>query len=187
MAEPMRHGVCYGVMASDMCRGNVDTRDSSGRKDSNVTKRLAQIELGAALAAAGLALVTSIFFLFALLGQRQVCYGMRADKLLCQSISLATAARFALVVVTVLAFFAGGAIGAWFHQRAKDGSGRGVALGVLATCAVFVVCMVLPALNGPGLFLLPSTALLLVAAALGLYPALRETWQEVRGTLPSVK
>ena len=37
MAKPMRHGVCYGVMASDMCRGNVDTRDSSGRKDSNVT------------------------------------------------------------------------------------------------------------------------------------------------------
>ena len=62
-----------------------------------------------------------------------------------------------------------------------------MALGVLATCAVFVVCMVLPALNGPGLFLLPSTALLLVAAALGLYPALRETWQEVRGTFPSVK
>jgi hypothetical protein len=148
-------------------------------------KRLAQIELGAALAAAALALVASLYFLVALLGERRVCYGMRADKLLCQAVTFATAERFALVVVTVLAFFAGGAAGAWFHQRAKDAAGRGVALGILCTCAVFAVCMVVPALNGPGLFLLPSTLLLAVAAAIGLSPSVRDTWLEVRNTLPS--
>jgi hypothetical protein len=145
-------------------------------------KRLARIEIGLAAAAAGLALVASIYFIVALLGQRQVCYGMRADKLLCQSVSFQTAERLALVVVTVLAFFIGGAVGAWFHQRAKENSARGVSLGLLVTCAIFVFCMTIPALSGPGLFLLPSMLLLLTSAAIGLYPSALDTWREIKGT-----
>ncbi|HEX6122367.1 MAG TPA: hypothetical protein VFY89_04370, partial [Ktedonobacterales bacterium] len=45
-------------------------------------ERMARIELGLALVAAGLALVTCGYFIFALLGEHEVCYGIQSDKLI---------------------------------------------------------------------------------------------------------
>ncbi|MBF6590351.1 MAG: hypothetical protein IVW57_07445 [Ktedonobacterales bacterium] len=141
--------------------------------------RIARTEVGLALAAGGLAVIASLYFIIALIGQREVCYGVRASKLRCETITLMTPARMALVMTTVLAFYAGGIAGAWLHQRAKEPGARAAALGLLCTCAVFVLSMTVPLIQGAGFFLLPSMLLLVAAAVVGLYPATRETWREL--------
>jgi hypothetical protein len=140
---------------------------------------IGRIEVGLALGAAGLALVTCGYFIVSLLGEHEVCYGIQAKKLICEPMSLQSAERLALVVATILVFFAVAAAGAWFHQRAKESGARSAALGTMCTAAVFIICMTAPALNGVGLFLLPATVLMLAAAGVALYPAARNTWREI--------
>lgn len=135
--------------------------------------RVTRAEVGVAFFAAGLALLTAIYLIFSLFGQRQICYGVQADRLVCQPVSFAAAERPALVIITILAFYFGGAAGAWLHARAKEPTARSAAFGLLCTCAIFLLCIVVPALNGSGLFLAPSMLLMLIAALLGLVALIR--------------
>jgi hypothetical protein len=140
---------------------------------------IGRIEIGLALGAAGLALATCSYFIFALLGEHEVCYGIQSDKLICEPISLQAATRLTLVVATILAFFGIAAAGAWFHHHAKQAGARSAGLGTLCTATVFIICMTAPALNGVGFFLVPATVLILAATGVGLYPAALDTWREI--------
>lgn len=136
-------------------------------------KRIPRAETLLALVAAVLAAVASLYLVVTLYAQHEVCYGIRARALLCthltpQSFPL-TAARTVVVLGTLALLYGGALIGAWFHERAREPSARGAALGLLCTCAVLLLTLTAPAIGGPGFFLIPSTLLMLVAAGLGLY------------------
>lgn len=138
-------------------------------------RRLYQVELGVALASVVVALIASIYLAITTFAAHETCYGISASKILCHPITgdtlAQTSARIALVLSIVLVLYAAGAAAAWGQSRARHSDARTTAYMALVTCAVTVLAITLPALEGVGIFFLPASVLLLVAALVGL-PAL---------------
>ncbi len=136
------------------------TQSSQAPRVSGAERILAYITVGVAA-------LTSAYLLFMLLSEHETCYGMQADKLLCQPVDAIAAARGALVLLFPGVLFIGGAIGALWQTRASLSDNRNAAYGLLVTCTLLLIGIVTPALAGAGLFLLPATLLMVVVAALG--------------------
>lgn len=143
--------------------------------------RLARTETWLALAALVLAVLASLYLVISLFGANEVCYGISSRSVLCTPLKPGSAeyaqvgGRLLFVLVVVLVLFAGGALGAWGHERAKEPSARSASLGLLCACAFFILGLTIPAISGAGFFLIPSTTLVSIAAILGLVRLLQET------------
>lgn len=134
---------------------------------SALISRLPRVETWLAILAGGLALITFVYLGVSFIGEDKVCYGTDVSHLVCQPLAADAVGRMAVVLVIMLALYALGVLGAWFHVRAKEPSVRSASLGLLWMCAIFLLCVVTTALQGPGFFLLPSMVLLLLAAVAG--------------------
>ncbi len=138
-------------------------------------RRINQIELGVALASLVVAIIAGIYLAVTTFAAHETCYGISASKILCHPITsdtlAQTSARIALVLSIVLALYVAGAAAALGQARARHSDARVSAYMALVTCAVTVLAINLAALEGVGVFFLPSSLLLIVAALIGL-PAL---------------
>ena len=143
-------------------------------------KRLARIETWLGVAALALAVLASLYLIISTFGANEVCYGISSRSVLCTPLTPGTVeyaqvtGRLLFVLVTVLLLFAGAALGAWGHHKAKEPSARSAALGLLCFCAFFILGLTVPAISGAGFFLIPATTLICVSAALGLVSLLWE-------------
>jgi hypothetical protein len=130
-------------------------------------RRVSSAERIMAYVAVVVAALSSAYLLFMLFSQHETCYGMQADKLLCQPVDAIAAARGALVLLFPGVLFIGATIGAVWQTRATAPENRNAAFGLLVTCALLLLGIVAPALAGAGFFLMPATLLMVVVAILG--------------------
>lgn len=130
-------------------------------------RRINQAERILTYVAVTLAALAAAYLLFTLLSEHEVCYGMQADKLLCQPVDGIAAARGALVLLFPGILFVGAAVGALWQTRATTPDARSTAFGLLVSSTVVLIGIVVPALAGAGFFLAPATALMTVVALLG--------------------
>lgn len=138
-------------------------------------KRINQVEVGLALAALLIALVAGIYLVVTTFAEHETCYGISASKVVCHPLTSDTLAqtsgRIAIILSIVLVLYAAGAAAAWWQSRTRQPDARSTAYMALLTSALTVLAIALPALEGVGIFFLPSSLLLLIAAIVGL-PAL---------------
>ena len=132
-----------------------------------VLSGLARAERIATIVASVLGVVAAIYLLVTLLTEHEVCYGLQANRLLCQPVDVIAAERAALVLLYPGVLFVGATAGAFWHTRATDPSARSTAYGLLVSCVVVLIGIIVPAIAGAGLFLLPATLVITVAAVLG--------------------
>lgn len=143
--------------------------------------RLARTETWLAVAALALAVVASLYLVISMFGANEICYGISSRSVLCTPLTPGTdeyaqvTGRLLFVLVTVILLYAGSALGALGHERAKEPSARSASLGLLCTCAFFILGLTIPAVSGAGFFLIPSTTLVSVASIIGLFRLLQET------------
>lgn len=136
------------------------TQPSSMRRVSGAERILTYVSVA-------LAAIAAAYLLFTLLSQHETCYGMQADKLLCQPVDAIAAARGALVLMFPGFLFVGAAVGALWQTRADTPDARNTAFGLLITSTILLIGIVVPALAGAGFFLAPATALMTIVAILG--------------------
>lgn len=148
---------------SDMTQSNPTSQTDAARAMSG----LARAERIVTVIAIALAAAAAIYLLVTLLTEHEVCYGMRADRLLCQPVDAVAAERAALVLLYPGVLFVGAAVGAFWQTRATEPGARSTAYGLLATSVVVLIGIVVPAFAGAGLFLAPATLVITVAAILG--------------------
>ena len=138
-------------------------------------RRINQVEVGVALAALLVALIAGIYLVITTFAEHETCYGISASKILCHPLTgdtlASTSARIAIILSIVVVLYAAGAAAAWWQARASQSDARSTAYMALVTCAVTALAITLSALGGVGIYFLPSTLLLVVAALAGL-PAL---------------
>lgn len=138
-------------------------------------KRINQVEVGFALAALLVALIAGIYLVVTTFAEHETCYGISASKILCHPLTgdtlAQTSARIAIILSIVIVLYAAGAAAAWWQSRTRQSDARSTAYMALLTSALTLLAITLPALEGVGIFFLPSSLLLLVAAIIGL-PAL---------------
>lgn len=139
-------------------------------------RRVSAAERILAYVALGLAALTSAYLLFMALSEHETCYGMQAGKLLCQPVDATAAARGLIVLAFPGVLFVGATIGAVWQTRAQASENRNTAFGLLVTCALLLLGIVVPALGGAGFFLLPATLLVVAVAILGAV----KFWQDWR-------
>jgi hypothetical protein len=142
-------------------------------KEHALVKHIGRIELGVALAALALALVAGLYLVITTIAQKQTCYGIQSAKIVCHPLSPDDAARLTVSLGIVLLLYAGGVLSAWGQLRAQQPDSRVTAYLALVTCALVTLGFTLPALAGVGFFFVPSTALMLAAALIGLPALLR--------------
>lgn len=128
--------------------------------------RIARAERITTIVAIGLAVVASIFLYVSLFTDHVVCYGMRADHLLCQPVDALAAARSALALMYPGVLFAAAALGVFWHTRATEPSSRSTAFGLTVSSIVVLIGIIIPALAGAGLYLLPATVVMTVAGVI---------------------
>jgi hypothetical protein len=133
----------------------------------SMMNRLARAERITTIVAIILGVAAAIYLLVTLLTEHEVCYGMRADRLLCQPVDAVAAERAALVLLYPGVLFAAAAVAAFWQTRAIEPGARSTAYGLLVTSVVVLIGIVVPALAGAGLFLAPATLAITVAAVLG--------------------
>ncbi len=109
----------------------------------------------------------AIYLLVSLLTTHEVCYGMRADHLLCQPMDALAMERAFLTLLYPAVLFVAAAAGAFWQTRATDSGARSTAYGLLVTSVVVLIGIIVPALASAGLFLAPATIAITVAAVLG--------------------
>lgn len=136
------------------------TQSTQMRRVSGAERMLTYVSLA-------LAVLAAAYLLFMLFSEHQTCYGMQADKLLCQPVDAVAAARSALVLMFPGVLFAGAAAGALWQTRATAPDARNTAFGLLVTSTLMLIGIVIPALAGAGFFLAPATLLMTVVAILG--------------------
>lgn len=138
-------------------------------------KRMNQVEIGVALVALIVALLAGVYLVITTFAAHETCYGISASKVLCHPLTgdtlAQTSARIAIVLSIVIVLYAAGTAAAWWQARTQQPDARSTAYMALVTCALTVLAITLPALEGVGIFFLPSSLLLIVAAVVGL-PAL---------------
>ena len=132
-----------------------------------IMTRLARAERITTIVAIVLGAAAAIYLLVTLLTEHEVCYGMRADRLLCQPVDAVAAERAALVLLYPGVLFAAAAVAAFWQTRATEPGARSTAYGLLVTSVVVLIGIVVPALAGAGLFLAPATLAITVAAVFG--------------------
>ncbi len=128
---------------------------------------LARAERITTIIAIILGAAAAIYLLVTLLTEHEVCYGLSADRLLCQPVDVVAAERAALVLLYPGILFVGAAVGAFWHTRATDPGARSAGYGLLVSSVVVLIGIVVPALSGAGLFLAPATLVITVTAILG--------------------
>ncbi|HEU0027674.1 MAG TPA: hypothetical protein VFQ25_11210 [Ktedonobacterales bacterium] len=143
------------------------TKPASQAGASAMMNGLARAERITTIVAIVLAAAAAIYLLVTLLTEHEVCYGMRADRLLCQPVDAVAAQRAALVLLYPGVLFAAAAAAAFWQTRATDPGARSTAYGLLVTSVAVLIGIVVPALAGAGLFLAPATLAITVAAVLG--------------------
>ena len=128
---------------------------------------LARAERIVTIVASVLGVAAAIYLLVTLLTEHEVCYGLQANRLICQPVDVIAAERAALVLLYPGVLFFGAAAGAFWHTRATDPGARSTAYGLLVSSVVVLIGIVVPAIAGAGLFLLPATLAITLAAVLG--------------------
>lgn len=131
-----------------------------------VMSGLARAERIVTIIATVLAAAAAIYLLVTLLTEHEVCYGLGADRLLCQPVDTVAAERAALVLLYPGILFVGAAAGAFWHTRAVEPGARNTAYGLFVSSVVVLIGIVIPAIAGAGFFLLPATLVITVAAVL---------------------
>lgn len=146
--------------------------------------RVGRAEIILGIGALVLSVISSMYLIVTLFGAHEICYGVSNVKPLCtplapNSVEFAQqSARMAFVLSTVLALYLGATLGAWWQQHTSVN--QSTAFGVLATCTALIIGVTWPALTGPGFFLAPSAALMLIAMILGAISLLRKESGVVR-------
>jgi len=128
---------------------------------------LVRAERITAIIAIALGVIAAIYLLVTLLSEHEVCYGLRADHLVCQPVDVVAAERAALVLLYPGVLFAAAALGAFWHTRATDPGARSTAYGLLVTSVIVLIGIIIPAFAGAGLFLAPATFVITITAVLG--------------------
>jgi len=129
---------------------------------------LGRIQIGLALGALLAALLSSIYLAASVLVQREACYGVRPVKNPCVALSPQVMVNLVVVLLIVLALYAGAALLALGQQRASDPVARTTALMFLILLTVLIMGMSLSALAGPGFYLLPALVLLVASLLVGI-------------------
>ena len=151
-------------------------------------ERFGLIEFLSTVVALALSLVAGVYLAVMTYGQGEACYGMVSGKLLCKRLAPGSqdlaqaAARTALVLSIVIVLYAVGAAAAWWQNRASAPDARSTAYMIVVTSAITLLAITLPALGGPGFYFLPSTALTVAAAVVGLFQLLRARQSQVAHT-----
>lgn len=136
--------------------------------------RIAQIERILTYLTIALAIGAAIYLAVTLFSDHEVCYGMQSTKLLCQPVDAVATERAALVMMyPAVLFFGGCAAGIW-QTRAVEPSARSTAYGLLVTCALMLLGIILPAVTTSGFFFLPGTAALTAVAIVGTVKFVRD-------------
>lgn len=138
-------------------------------------ERNTRIEMWSSVASLALAVLAGIFLVVSTVVAGENCYGLRAGKLQCQALTAEdagpTAARIFVVLSTVLFLYVAAALATRWQSRTRRKDARVTAYMLVVTCAVTTLALVLPTIQGTGFYFLPSSLLMVVAAAFGL-PAL---------------
>lgn len=137
-------------------------------------RRIADAERILTYIAVALAAVAAAYLLFMLFSQHETCYGMQADRLLCQPVDAVAAARSALVLLFPGVLMVGAAAGALWHSRAQAPDARSAAYGLLVTSALLFVGIIIPAMSGAGLFLAPAALVISIVTVLATIKFLSE-------------
>lgn len=140
--------------------------------------RIGRIELGAAVAGLALALAASVFLVVTTFADNESCYGLSGTKVVCQHLNTPqdaaqAAARIVVVLGIVIVLYVGSTLAAWWQQRASESSARWTAYMTHVTCAVTVLAITLPTIEGTGFFFLPGTLLVVASAILGIFALLQ--------------
>lgn len=130
-------------------------------------RRVSKAERVLTYVSLALAVLAAAYLMFMLFSEHETCYGMQADKLLCQPVDAIAAARSALVLMFPGVLFAGAAAGALWQTRTTVPDARNTAFGLLVTSTLLLIGIIVPAMAGAGFFLAPATALMVVVAILG--------------------
>ena len=137
-------------------------------------KRIAQIEFIATIVALVLAVGTGLYLAVTTFNDHETCYGISSAKIVCHAFSPHTAdgaqatARMAVVLAIVWAIFVVGVLASLWQMRAADQSTRTTAFMILVVCVTTALGLTLPALDGVGLFFIPSVIVLVAATFTGL-------------------
>lgn len=129
--------------------------------------RLARAERIVTLIALALGALAAVYLIVALLTEREICYGMQANNLLCRPGGAGAAGWALLILLYPAVLLAAAAAGAWWQTRAVDPGARSTAFGLLASSVVVLIGIVLPAVATAGFFLAPATVAMTVAGILG--------------------
>lgn len=140
------------------------------RSESDAWRRwnfLARTELILSLAALVVGAASSVYLAVLLLGEHEACYGMSSAKLQCEPITVVAAERFVVVLGYILLPLVIALLATRWQLHTPDPAARSVAYWTLFTCALLVFGGVVPALSGPGFFLLPTAILTAASAIVG--------------------
>lgn len=132
-----------------------------------VLSGLARAERIATIVAVVLGVAAAIYLLVTLLTEHEVCYGLQANRLLCQPVDAMAVERAFLTLLYPGVLFVGAAAGAFWQTRATDPGARSTAFGLLVSSVLVLIGIIVPDLAGAGLFLAPATLVITVAAVLG--------------------
>lgn len=129
--------------------------------------RLARAERIITLIALALGALAAVYLLAPLLTEHEICYGMQANKIICQPVDAVSAGRALLILLYPSVLLVAAAAGAWWQTHATEPSARSTAFGLLASSALVLIGIVLPAIATAGFFLVPATVAMTVAGILG--------------------
>ncbi len=134
---------------------------------TSVTSRIARYEVILALVGLALGGVAMVYLAINALVNHEACYGVTAAHIECLPVDQAAAARVVVVLMYLIPLYVGAALAMRWQTRAEEASARNTAFGLMATCVVSLLALVLSAVGGSGFFLLPSAIVMAAAAILG--------------------
>ncbi len=134
---------------------------------TSTTSGLARSERIVTMIAIILGVAAAIYLLVSLLTTHEVCYGMRADRLLCQPMDGLAIERAFLTLMYPALLFVAAAAGAFWQTRTTEPGARSTAYGLLVSSVIVLIGIIIPALASAGFFLAPATIAITIAAVLG--------------------
>jgi len=139
--------------------------------------RIARYEVILAWVGVALAAVAMVYLAVNALVNHEACYGVTVSHMVCLPVDQAAGARVVIVLTYLVPLYIGAALAMRWQTRAEEPSARNTAFGLMATCVVSLLALVVSAVGASGFFLLPSAIVMAVAAILGVIL----WWRGMRG------
>lgn len=131
--------------------------DETSPTPSTPLSSVARWERWTTIAAIILTAIAAIYLYVTLFSAHEVCYGLSARKLLCQPLGPAALETSITVWGYLTLLFGATAIGTWWHAGATEPSQSSTAYGLAVTSWLVLILMIIPAVTGSGLYLIPAS------------------------------